>query len=135
MQIKLVFKPFSTPNDYWELIKNKNHVIFKIMITHFTQKILKIIKKIPKGKVISYGRVAVLAGNPGGTRQVSRILHSMSSKHDLPWHRVVNAKGRISLPRGRGYELQKALLESEGVCFSEVDTIDFTIYLWDYSRK
>ncbi len=105
------------------------------MTTPFTQKILQVIKKIPKGKVISYGRVAFLAGNPGGSRQVSRILHSMSSKHDLPWHRVVNVKGKISLPRGRGYELQKALLESEGVCFSKVDTIDFAIYLWDYSRK
>ena len=104
------------------------------MITSFTRKILQVIKKIPKGKVISYGRVAVLAGNPRGTRQVSRILHSMSAKHDLPWHRVINVKGRISLPRGRGYELQKALLESEGVCFSAADTIDFSIYLWDYPK-
>jgi methylated-DNA-protein-cysteine methyltransferase-like protein len=101
------------------------------MITSLTQKI--IIKNIPKGKVLSYGRVAFLAGNPGGTRQVARILHSMSAKHDLPWHRVVNVKGKISLPQGRGYELQKALLESEGVCFSDADTIDFAIYLWDYS--
>jgi len=96
----------------------------------FTQGILDVIQAIPEGCVLSYGRVAALAGNPRGARQVSRILHSMSRKHDLPWHRVVNAAGRISLPRGRGYELQKALLESEGVYFSPAHTIDLTIYLW-----
>ncbi len=67
---------------------------------------------------------------PGGGRQVSRILHTMSQKHDLPWHRVVNASGKIRLPRGRGYELQKALLESEGVFMSRQGCIDLDTYLW-----
>ncbi|WP_020589239.1 MGMT family protein [Desulfobacter curvatus] len=54
----------------------------------------------------------------------------MSQKHDLPWHRVVNASGKIRLPRGRGYELQKALLESEGVFMSRQGCIDLDTYLW-----
>ncbi len=104
------------------------------MLKPFTRNVLAVINAIPEGKVLSYGRVAALAGNPGGARQVSRILHSMSEKYDLPWHRVVNSKGKISLPPGRGYELQKALLESEGVCFSPGHTIDFNSCLWLPSR-
>ena len=100
------------------------------MLMPFTQRVLKVIKSIPEGKVLSYGRVAALAGNSRGARQVSRILHSMSGKHDLPWHRVVNCRGKISLAPGRGYELQRALLESEGVCFSLAHTIELETYLW-----
>jgi methylated-DNA-protein-cysteine methyltransferase-like protein len=100
------------------------------MIMPFTKKTLQVIKSIPEGRVLSYGRVAALAGNPRGARQVSRILSSMSNKYDLPWHRVVNSMGKISMPRGRGYELQRALLESEGVGFSIAGIIDFKRFLW-----
>lgn len=103
------------------------------MLTPFTKNALKVIKNIPKGKVLTYGRASCLAGKSNGARQISRLLHSMSKKHDLPWHRVVNSKGKISLPPSRGYELQRALLESEGVEFSQKDTIDLKIYLWDFS--
>lgn len=96
----------------------------------FTRKVIRIIKAIPPGKVLTYGRIAALAGKSNGARQVSRFLHSMSQKHDLPWHRVINASGRISLKPSNGYELQKALLESEGVQFSLQSTIDLSIYLW-----
>ena len=96
----------------------------------FTRHVIDVIKAIPKGFVTSYGRVAALAGNPRGARQVSRILYSLSEKHELPWHRVVNASGRISLPKGRGYELQKALLESEGVFVSSSGAVDLSTYLW-----
>lgn len=99
-------------------------------IDPFTQKVLTVIQSIPPGRVSSYGRVAALAGNSRGARQVSRILHAMSRKYDLPWHRVINAAGRISLPRGRGYELQKALLEFEGVFFPSSQIIDLSVYLW-----
>ncbi len=100
------------------------------MLTRFTQNALDIIKHIPEGRVLTYGRAAALAGKPGGARQVSRILHSMSKKYNLPWHRVVNSMGRISLLPSRGQELQKALLESEGVRFSKNGTLDLTIYMW-----
>src|SRR3989339_656728 len=100
------------------------------MLTRFTQDALHIIKSIPHGRVLTYGRAAALAGQPGGARQVSRILHSMSKKYELPWHRVINSKGRISLGPARGRELQKALLESEGIEFSENGGLDLEIYLW-----
>lgn len=101
------------------------------MLTPFTRKALTIIGNIPKGKVLTYGRAAFLAGRPKGARQISRILHSMSGKHDLPWHRVINSRGKISLKPSRGYELQKALLKSEGILFSPQDVIDLGIYMWD----
>jgi methylated-DNA-protein-cysteine methyltransferase-like protein len=112
------------------LKNSEKYVIYFFMLMPFTQRVVQVIQSIPEGKVIAYGRVAALAGNPRGARQVSRILHSMSGKHDLPWHRVVNARGKISLPRGRGYELQRALLESEGVLFSPGHTIDLKRCLW-----
>ncbi len=88
------------------------------------------IKKIPRGKVATYGQIATMAGNPRAARQVVRILHSSSRKDRLPWHRVINSKGRISLEPGSGYETQKLLLLKEGVQFDENDTIDFGQYLW-----
>jgi len=96
----------------------------------FTKKVIEIIKGIPEGKVCTYGTIALMAGQPGGARQVTRIIHSMSRKHDIPWHRIINAKGLISLPKPDGYEAQKALLHSEGVKFDEKDRIDLKTYLW-----
>jgi len=101
-----------------------------VVLTRFTQDALRIIKHIPHGRVMTYGRVASLAGQPGGARQVSRILHSMSRKYELPWHRVINSEGRISLGPSQGRELQKALLESEGIEFSANGSLDLKIYLW-----
>jgi len=83
-------------------------------MTKFTEDVLAIILMIPKGKVMTYGQIAVLANNPRGARQVSRILHSMSEKHKLPWHRVINSKGGISLTGEPGF-IQSAMLESEGI--------------------
>jgi methylated-DNA-protein-cysteine methyltransferase-like protein len=100
------------------------------MLTRFTQDALHIIKHIPHGRVLTYGRAAALAGQPGGARQISRILHAMSRKYELPWHRVINSKGRISLGSSQGRELQKALLESEGIEFSANGSLDLKIYLW-----
>ena len=96
----------------------------------FTQQIIKSIKSIPKGKVATYGSIAVMAGNPRGARQVARIIHSMSRSHQLPWHRVINARGTISLPRERGYVAQKSLLQSEGIAFDDNDRVALDKYLW-----
>ncbi len=84
---------------------------------------------------MTYGRIAAISGNPSGARQVSRLLHSMSQKHDLPWHRVINASGKISLKKSQGYELQKALLESEGIQFSLAESVDLKKYLWLDPKK
>jgi len=99
-------------------------------VTEFTVKAKTIIKNIPKGKVVTYGLVAAYCGNPRAARQVARLLHTSSGKDQLPWHRVVNRFGRISLKPFQGYEIQYQLLETEGVEFSADGTIDFDRFLW-----
>lgn len=96
----------------------------------FTEKVKKLIKRTPRGKVATYGQIAALAGSPAGARQVSRILHSCSRKDNLPWHRIVNRKGKISLEPGNGFEIQMQLLIEEGVVFDGNGIIDFDRFLW-----
>ncbi len=96
----------------------------------FTLKVKKLIKQIPAGKVASYGLIAAHAGNPRAARQVAWILHSLSVKEKLPWHRVVNRNGKIALRKFTGYEIQKQLLLQEGVVFDKTDTIDLNLHLW-----
>ncbi len=100
------------------------------MATAFTDRVKARIKKIPRGRVACYGQIATMAGSPRGARQVVRILHSSSEKDNLPWHRVINKQGKIALKPGAGYELQKSLLEGEGVVFGLRDQIDLKRYQW-----
>ena len=101
----------------------------------FTREVINIIKSIPAGKVCTYGRIAGMAGQPNGARQVTRVIHSMSRKHGLPWHRIINSKGCIGLPKPDQYDEQRALLKSEGVLFDEKDRIDLKKYLWMVSKE
>ncbi len=105
------------------------------MVSVASQKIIDIIKLIPRGKVSTYGRIAAMAGMPNGARQVVRILHTCSEKENLPWFRVINSSGKISLRPGSGYELQKALLIREGIKFDENDKINFKKQLWKSMNK
>jgi len=89
-----------------------------------------LIKRIPRGKVCTYGLIASAAGNTRAARQVAWILHAASQKEGLPWHRVVNRSGKISLPPHKGYDLQKELLKEEGVVFDLNDKIPFDLFLW-----
>jgi len=84
------------------------------MVQEFTEIVIDIIRSIPKGNVMTYGQIASIAGSPRNARQVSRILHSMSTKHNLPWQRVINSKGTISLT-GQSGHIQKEILLNEGV--------------------
>jgi len=95
----------------------------------FTEKGVDAIRRIPRGKVATYGLVAMIAGNRHGARQLVRILHTQSGKHDLPWHRVINSKGTISLT-GEGYRIQRQMLEKEGVEFDGKGKVDFKRFLW-----
>jgi methylated-DNA-protein-cysteine methyltransferase related protein len=100
------------------------------MVSDFTTRALAVIRQIPSGKVVTYGMVAVLAGNPRAARQVGWLLHSLSERHRLPWHRVVNRHGAIS-PRADGDgNWQRALLAEEGVVFSSDGRIDLQESLW-----
>ncbi len=104
-------------------------------LSPFHQCVIDIIRRIPRGKVASYGQIAGLAGDPRAARQVVRILHTQSEKRGLPWYRVINKQGRISLPRHGGYELQKSLLKKEGVRFNRDDVIDLARYGWKPSLR
>ena len=92
-----------------------------------TIRIIEAIKAIPRGKVSSYRDVALAAGLPNGARQTVRVLHSLSEKFDLPWHRVIRSNGTIALKED-GRELQIQLLRSEGVNVSADGRVD------EYSR-
>ena len=100
-------------------------------MTSLSHKIVNTILLIPRGKVLSYGSVAALSGNPGAARQVSWLLKSQTDRLNLPWHRVINSRGKISIKDYNGYSLQKSLLESEGVLFDDKDCVDLNIYQWD----
>lgn len=100
--------------------------------TEYSQRIVEKLRSIPKGMVATYGGIAASAGNPRGARTVVWLLNSTSRAEDLPWHRVISSKGTISLKPGDGYELQRALLESEGVEFDDRGGIDLARFEWSY---
>lgn len=75
-----------------------------------------LLSRIPAGCVVTYGQLANMAGAPGYARVVGNILKQLPAGSDLPWHRVINCKGRISFPEGSArYDSQKRRLELEGV--------------------
>ena len=80
--------------------------------------IYRAVRNVPRGRVASYGQIAELAGLEGHARQVGYALHALPDGSGVPWHRIINAKGEIS-PRSAGdsHELQRMLLEAEGVKF------------------
>lgn len=84
-------------------------------MTPFTEQVIRIIQSIPEGKVMTYGGVARAAGSPRGARQVVRILHSMSRKYKLPWHRVINAKGMIALTEDESNSSRSFICRRKGL--------------------
>ncbi|CAM4505750.1 MAG: MGMT family protein [Paenibacillus macerans] len=94
----------------------------------FTAKVIEVIAAIPPGKVMTYGQIAACAGSPRAARQVVRILHSMSRKHGLPWHRVVNGQGQIALQDEESFQEQVWNLEAEDVEILPHGRIDLTRY-------
>lgn len=92
-------------------------------LSEFTILVIKAIKSIPEGKVATYGQIAKYCGKANGARQVSRILHSCSKKYNMPWHRVINSKGKISLS-GENGEIQYQLLKEESIAINSKYEID-----------
>ena len=88
------------------------------------------VRRIPRGRVATYGQVAQLAGLPGHARQVGYALHALSSATSVPWQRVVNAAGAISLRPWDGGVSQRLLLEKEGVRFDARERISLAKYRW-----
>ncbi|HWQ11517.1 MAG TPA: MGMT family protein [Roseiflexaceae bacterium] len=95
--------------------------------------IYEIVKRIPRGRVSTYGRIAAMIAVPRGARGVGFALHALSPEQAqvVPWWRVINAAGRIS--NEYNAELQRRLLEEEGVRFNEQGYADLRRYLWDGS--
>ena len=92
-------------------------------------RIWQVVALIPAGKVATYGDVARLAGLPGAARRVGAALRALPPDTRIPWHRVINAQGRLSLPEGSSAQYtQRELLEAEGVVFSAAKRIDLGRY-------
>jgi methylated-DNA-protein-cysteine methyltransferase-like protein len=98
----------------------------------FRDSALRVVALVPKGKLVSYGQVAAMAGRPRAARQVGWILHGLPDDAKIPWQRVVNAKGYIP-SRGRVNEAleQMLLLRDEGIEVNDDGTMDLERYRWD----
>jgi methylated-DNA-protein-cysteine methyltransferase related protein len=98
-------------------------------------RIYAVVRRIPRGRVATYGQVAELAGLPGHARQVGYALHALPSATALPWHRVINASGGVSLRASPGAELtQRQLLEEEGVEFDLGGRVRLAKVQWKRKR-
>lgn len=96
----------------------------------FRQRVIAIVRSIPAGQVMTYGQVALLAGNPQAARAVGGILRNSPDALALPWQRVINAQGGISTYKIGAGELQRALLQNEGVVVRD-DRVDLARYRWE----
>lgn len=94
------------------------------------QKIFAVVRRVPRGRVATYGQVATLAGLHGRARMVGYALHTLSGHTALPWQRVVNASGGISLDLASGGLTQRLLLEREGVHFDARGRVDLRSFQW-----
>ena len=99
-------------------------------------RIYAVVREVPAGKVATYGQVAALAGLAGHARQVGYALHRVPDGENIPWHRVLNARGEISERSNPGSSeaLQRVLLEQEGVSFRPTGRVDLAVYRWEPDR-
>jgi methylated-DNA-protein-cysteine methyltransferase-like protein len=107
-------------------------------VPNFYQQVYAVVRRIPRGKVTSYGRIAQMLGRPRAARAVGYALNSLKGKErdpdyaDIPWQRVVNSQGRISIVnREYGAQRQAEILREEGVVVSKELRINLDIYLWE----
>jgi len=94
------------------------------------ERIYAVVRRIPRGRVASYGQIAAIAGLPGRARQVGYALAALKPSTAVPWQRVVSASGEISLPQLRGGLSQRLLLEREGVTFTPTGRISLERFAW-----
>ncbi|QHS10798.1 MGMT family protein [Sinimarinibacterium sp. NLF-5-8] len=88
------------------------------------------IARVPKGCVATYGQIASLAGYPKRPRLTAQALRHVPDSHPVPWHRIINAQGKISIPPDDpGHYRQRELLQAEGVIFTK-DRVDLEQYRW-----
>lgn len=98
----------------------------------FFERVYQVVRLIPRGTVATYGQIAAIVSHCGAARTVGWALHALSEGTDVPWHRVINARGQVSLPtHGSDYPTQRILLEEEGVRFDEQGGVDLAAYQWE----
>ena len=100
----------------------------------FYDQVYRVVQQIPPGKVATYGQIAALLGNPRAARAVGWALHGLrdGEADRVPWHRVINAQGRISTScRQHPAHEQRRRLEQEGVVFDEGERVSLDQYRWD----
>jgi methylated-DNA-protein-cysteine methyltransferase-like protein len=97
------------------------------------EKIRATVQRVPPGAVATYGQIAAEAGYPRRARLVGTVLRQLPAGSEVPWHRIVNARGEISLPVGTGaWDRQRGRLEAEGIVFRE-GRIDLERFRWQPS--
>lgn len=102
----------------------------------FKQNVYSIASKIPKGKVVTYGQLAKMAGNPQGARAVGMFMHINPDMNIVPCHRVVGSDGKLTgYSAGEGLVTKKKILTLEGVKFSGHDRVDLSVSLWKPSNS
>jgi methylated-DNA-protein-cysteine methyltransferase-like protein len=97
----------------------------------FFERVYEVVRMVPPGQVSTYGQIAAIISHRGAARTVGWALHGLPEDSGVPWQRVINAQGRISLGgRGSAASTQRALLEQEGVVFDARDKVDLGRYQW-----
>ncbi len=97
----------------------------------FYERVYEFVREVPPGHVVTYGQVALHLGAPAAARAVGYALSSLRPGNDVPWWRVINAQGGISLKnRGPQADLQRELLENEGVSFNGEGRTDLSVFRW-----
>ena len=101
----------------------------------FRQRVLELVARIPEGRVMTYGQLALLAGNPGAARQAGFVLNSLAGgpgkgEPEWPWQRVINAQGRVSTHKVGFGEMQERLLQAEGIVLDDSGRCDLAKYQW-----
>ena len=94
----------------------------------FFVRVYALVRRVPRGRVVTYGQIARALGAPRSARTVGWAMRACPA--DAPWHRVVNARGEISLRPSVGYHEQRARLKAEGVRFDRAGRIDLKKYGW-----
>ncbi len=96
------------------------------------RRIYDVVRRIPPGRVATYGQIAAIAGLAGHARQVGYALHALDDGSDVPWQRVINARGEVSPRAAAGWEgYQRHLLEEEGVEFDERGRVELGRFRWE----
>jgi methylated-DNA-protein-cysteine methyltransferase-like protein len=99
------------------------------------ERIYRVVRRIPRGKVATYGQIATLAGLAGHARQVGYALHALPRGTSVPWHRVINAQGKVSLRTRIGPELEQEMrLRVEGVRFDAAGRVSLKRFGWQSGR-